>query len=131
MILDTSFIVDVLRGENNDVKNKTLELDKKFEVKAVTSITIMELWRGAMLSNAQTKEKEKINEILDSVLIYNFTEREAKKAAEIESGLIQQGKRIEIEDIMIASIALIRNEKILTRNIKHFQDIKGLSIESY
>ena len=131
MILDTSFLIDILRGENNKVKAKTLELDKRFEVKAVTSITIMELWRGAMLSNSQTKEKEKIDEILDSVLIYNFTEREAKKAGEIEAELIQQGKKIEIEDVMIAATALIRNEKVLTRNTKHFHDIWGLNIESY
>jgi|SRR3989344_2395473 len=131
MILDSSFIIDVLRGINSDAKRKAEELDKKFQIKAITSVTIMELWSGAMLSTDQEKEKKKIDELLDSLLVYNFTEREAKKAAEIESGLIKSGEKIEIEGITIAATALIRNEKILTKNIKHFEKIKGLSIESY
>lgn len=38
---------------------------------------------------------------------------------------------INIEDIMLAGIALTHNESIITRNIKHFSKIEGLKIETY
>ena len=34
-------------------------------------------------------------------------------------------------DCMIAGIALIRKEKVLTRNVKDFSKIKDLEIETY
>ena len=34
-------------------------------------------------------------------------------------------------DCMIASIALLENEILLTRNTKHFTRISGLKVESY
>ena len=91
----------------------------------------MELWRGALQSINQEKEKKKIQELLHSLLNYSFSEEEAKKSAEIEVELIKSGKLVDIEDIMIAGTALIKNEKILTRNIKHFNKIKGLDLEEY
>ena len=131
MILDSSFLIDLLRGAHPEAKKKAEALDRKFQIKAITSVTIMELWSGAMLSTHQEKEKKKVGEILDSLLVYNFTEREAKKAGEIEADLLKSGEKIGIEDIIIAATALIRNEKILTKNIKHFEKVKGLGVESY
>ena len=131
MILDTTFIIDLLRGGDSKVKEKTDELDIKFVVKAISSVTIMELWRGAMQSIHQEKEKKKIEELLQSLIIYPFGEMEAKKSGEIEADLIRKGKIIDLEDVMIAGTALIRNEKILTRNTKHFESIHGLNVEDY
>ncbi len=131
MILDTTFIIDLLNGEDNKVKEKAEELDFKFVIKAISSVSIMELWRGAMQSIHQEKEKKKIDELLQSLLIYQFGEMEAKKSGEIEAGLIKEGKIIDLEDIMIAGTALIKDEKILTRNIKHFESIDGIKIETY
>ena len=131
MILDTTFIIDLLRGGDSKVKEKTDELDIKFVVKAISSVTIMELWRGAMQSIHQEKEKKKIEELLQSLIIYPFGEMEAKKSGEIEADLIRKGKIIDLEDVMIAGTALIRNEKILTRSTKHFESIHGLNVEDY
>ncbi len=60
MILDTSFLVELLRGKNDNVKAKAEELDKSFETKAIASISVMELWMGALKSAQQEKEKKKI-----------------------------------------------------------------------
>lgn len=50
-------------------------------------------------------------------------------------GLIVQLNRniqeIDAIDSMIAAIALLENEPLLTRNTKHFTRIKGLRVESY
>ena len=131
MILDTSFIIDLLRGENPEARKKAEELDHLLETKAAVSVTVMELWRGAFQSIRKEHEKEKIETLLKSLLVYSFDEKGAKKSGEIEADLISEGKIIDLEDIMIGGVALVKNEAILTKNKKHFQRIKGLNVVSY
>ncbi len=38
---------------------------------------------------------------------------------------------IDPEDAMIAGIALINNESVLTKNVEHFSRIRDLKIETY
>ena len=131
MILDTNFLIDLLKGEDEMVRNIAEELDKKFSIKGIASISVMELWRGAAQSIKKDEEKRKVNDLLDSLVIYNFSEHEAKKSGEIESNLVSEGKMIDIEDVMIAGTALTKGEKIITRNVKHFENIPSLKVQSY
>ncbi len=62
--------------------------------------------------------------------VYDFTEKDAKKAGEIEAELLKKGKMIDLEDIMLAGVALLRNEKVLTLNAKHFENIEDLELEN-
>lgn len=128
--LDTSFIIDLLRGEEKakDIKN---ELNKKNELITITSPSIIELITGANLSSASEKEKEKINEFLSFTTIFNLDRTSSFLAGDIEANLIKKGKKIEIEDIMIAAITINNNETLLTRNKKHFSRIQNLKIRSY
>ena len=131
MIFDTTFLVDLLRSSDLAVKQKAEDLDVKLIVKAITSITVLELWRGAIRCGKTEQEKKKIDLLLKSFVVYSITPEIAKKAAEIESDLLEKGEMIELEDVLIAATALIKNMPLLTRNIKHFQRIKGLLVEEY
>ena len=131
MILDSSFLIDLLRGKEESVKQKARFLDQQFIVKAVTSISVMELWRGALKKNVSAEEKQRIKALVSSYTLYSFDEEAAYSAAEIEALLSKNGEMIDLEDVMIAGIARARKESILTRNQKHFQRIKELQIETY
>lgn len=130
MLLDTCFLVDLLR-DAGAAKKKAEELDDEISVKAVSCITALELWRGALRCTKKEEEMKKIDELLHTVLQYPLGEQEAKKAAEIEVDLLQKGEIIDWEDILIAATALVHNKPLLTRNIKHFSKIQGLQIEKY
>ncbi|HLD43465.1 MAG TPA: PIN domain-containing protein [Candidatus Nanoarchaeia archaeon] len=131
MILDTSFLIELLRGKNLSAKEKAENLDRKFAIKAITSISVMELWSGALQSQNREKEKKKVHEIIQSLPVYSFGDEEARTAGEIEAALIKKGETIDIEDIMIAAIALVHNEPLLTGNPKHFTRIPNLTLEKY
>ena len=47
------------------------------------------------------------------------------------SELKERGELIGDLDILVASIALANNEKLITRNIKHYNQIMELEIESW
>lgn len=131
MIFDTSFLVDLLRSSDLAVQKKAEELDAMLIQKAVTSITVLELWRGALRCGKTEQEKKKIDLLLRSFVVYSIDPEIAKKAAEIETYLLEKGEMVELEDILIAATALVKNMPLLTRNVKHFQRIKGLQVEEY
>ena len=131
MILDTTFLIDIIRGKDEKVKQKCIYLDNKFITKSISTITLMELCRGAEMNLNSKKEKKKVIELIESLLIHPFNVKEAKKAAEIESFLIKKGQMIDLEDIMIAATAITRNESVLTRNVEHFNRIPNLKVDSY
>lgn len=127
--LDTTFIIDILRGDR-EVSKLMEELDKNEDFLAIATPSIMEIWAGACIAKASNNEKEKINELLSSLEILNLDEKSAKEAGEIEAGLLAKKQVIETEDIMIAAIANMRGEKIVTRD-NHYAKIDGLKVLKY
>ncbi len=129
MILDTTAIIDLLRG-SNAVINKIKELERKNIPLVITSISVFEIWQGTK-DIADEGKMEKIYSLLESLGSLSFDIPAAEEAGSVHSHLKKEGKIIDPEDSMIAGIAKIHHETILTRNIKHFQRISGLKLESY
>ena len=128
--LDTSFIIDVIGGSDK-TKKIGKQLDESSEPIVVAAPTIMELIKGAELSNKAEYEKQKVNQFLLSLSILNLDKDSAILAGEIDAKLMRDGQPLETEDIMIAAITIRNNETLLTKNVKHFGRIKDLKIQSY
>ena len=126
--LDTSFLIDLLRGKRNVFLLKD-ELDKTETRLTIASLSIMELWAGAIQTSSE-KEKVKINQLLQSLEILPFDESSAKEAAEIEAELASKGLIVGTEDIMIAGIAKVNGEKVVTADA-HYTRIHGLKVLKY
>ena len=92
--LETSFIIDLLRGKAA-VKNIKEEIDRTEIRLTIAAPSVMELWVGALISGQSEKEKSKINELLHSLEILDLDEQSAKEAGEIEAELIKKGLPIE------------------------------------
>jgi tRNA(fMet)-specific endonuclease VapC len=128
--LDTSFIIDLLRGRK-EAKHAMEKLEIQNEKITIASPTIMELVSGSQKNEKLKNDKEKIMGLLSSLRVLPLAEDEAILAGEIESMLEKKGEMINTEDIMIGAIVKHHNEIILTRNKKHFEKIPDLKIESY
>ena len=127
--LETTFLIDLLRGKNS-IRELKDEIDKGKEQVTITSISVMEIWAGANFSRSSPKEKEKINDLLAGHEILDFDIRAAKEAGEIEAELMSKGTPIDIEDVMIAAIAKVNGEKLVTRD-NHYGSISGLRVLKY
>ncbi|MFB6099989.1 MAG: PIN domain-containing protein [Candidatus Nanohalobium sp.] len=132
MILDTSFVIDLMKGEKKAL-NKLEELKENEVSVRITSLTGYELYLGVKNLDKPEKEKDKIEAFMDKVLGERVPYRwdHGKKSAEIQSKLKDQGEMIDLPDILIASVAAETGEKILTRNGKHFEKVEGIEVESY
>ncbi|MBS3137532.1 PIN domain-containing protein [Candidatus Woesearchaeota archaeon] len=129
MILDTCFIIDLLKNKNGAYQ-KSKELENSSTSLLTTAVTIFEIWQG--IHDIQNPERiKKTNQLLSSLGLLQLDIDSAKIAGEIHSRLINKGIMIESEDSMIAGICVTKNETLLTRNVKHFSRIDGLKIETY
>jgi tRNA(fMet)-specific endonuclease VapC len=128
--LDTTFVIDFLRGAK-DIQAIKENLDKTNESITITAPTVIEITRGLYLNNVRPDERQKVEDMFSSLIILDLDNKSAMLAGKIEAELIRAGKQIDLEDIMIASIAITNNQKLITRNTRHFKRIKGLQIESY
>ena len=91
----------------------------------------MELWEGAHLSHLTEDELEKIKSLLKGLNFENFDIKDGKLSGKINADLTKEGEKIDIEDVMIASIAINSNQSVLTGNPDHFNRIERIEVETY
>jgi len=129
MILDTSVLIDILRGE--DLVTPWEEKLDETGAASITPITVMELWEGIHRASATRSERDDVETLLTEIDEVPFDTPAAVRAGEISATLLDGGNRIDVEDIMIGAIAVERDETVLTGNPKHFDRIPDLTVESY
>ena len=127
--LDTSAIIDIFKGEQH-IKSF---LESNTEPLAATIMSYMELFFGLDLDNAQhVKESQYYRDFFDELYHMEMTTEACEKASHIFQQLKKEGNIIEKFDCIIAAIFMVNGiHKILTRNPKHFERIKGLKVLSY
>jgi tRNA(fMet)-specific endonuclease VapC len=127
MILDSDFLIDLLRNDLISIK-KIKSLKSLNEPLIITSINSFELFKGVLKNSKMNSEQ--LNLFVNNFRILDFDRASSEKAAEIFNILKAKGEMIELTDIMIASITIVNNESLLTRNKKHYERIPGLKIEA-
>jgi len=129
VVLDTDILVGILR-KNKDAENFLDRLERKNEKINTTVINAFELFEGALLYPGKDKDRS-ADILLRSMISYTFNGQASWTAAQISAELKKTGKIIDFLDLAIASIAISRGESVVTRNVKHFDRIKGLKIEKW
>ncbi len=130
MIADTSYFIDVMRGDARAI-SKAKELEANGIPIHLTSITVFELYVGIRLSNKSTEEKSIVHSVISSTPALALDFESASEGGLIFSARKKEGKTIDPEDAMIAGIVKLNHETLLTRNTGHFSGIEGVRIESY
>ena len=132
--LDSSFIIDVIKGLNAAVKREH-EIDISNEEITIAAPAIIEIIAGLHLARTKKyysqEEKDKVMKLINSLIVLDLNKESAILAGEIEADMENKGEIIDIEDIMIGAIAKCNNETLITRNKDHFEKIPGLEIQSY
>lgn len=129
MILDTDFLIDVLRRSQPAIEKLT-ELRDSPEELFLTHINLCELYRGAYQSKNIQKNLFEIDTLLNYLGILPFTQTADQRFGELITHLEKQGEQIGEMDTLIASLALDQGQAILTRNVKHFKQT-GVAIATY
>ena len=129
MILDTTFVLDLLKGRPNAISKLQSLIDEN-ESYGISTPTIFEIWSGLVSLGKTEKERYKVLSLIKEQIIYVLDKESAEEAGKIDGELVKQGLTIDPEDSMIAGIAITNNQKVLTRD-KHFSRIDPLKIVGY
>ena len=134
IILDTSACIDYLNG-NEKIKKVISEQE---DLVHITSVTVYEISIGLertkrKISNKRYNDLYKIwMEFISSMEIFPLGYKEAERAARIYDALESKGQIIDDNDILIAGIMLSNGiNKIITKNVKHFEIIEGIDLIPY
>lgn len=132
MIVDTSFVLDVIDGHEAAV-----QMERELEANSVPlvfpSMTVLELYIGVGKVASTQEERRAVEEVVESYPVVDTTPAIARRAGRLLGERMagsSGGAGIGKGDAVIAATGIERGEPILTAD-DHFADIPGVTVESY
>lgn len=128
--LDTDFLIALLR-KHPEAAKRAEEYDSIEAEVSTTSMNAFEIYLGAFRSKEAAKNVKEADDLLNSIIILNFTLESSRRSSEILSELLYRGTPIDLRDAIIAGIALVSGYTLVTRDVDHFRRVTGLSVETW
>jgi predicted nucleic acid-binding protein len=124
ILFDTDVLIDVSRGEPNAVGR--LRREASVEAPFISVITRMEMVVGCRSKN----DLRKLSRFLKGFRVAKLDEPICDRAvALLERHGLSHG--LQMPDALIAATALAHGLPLITKNRKHFQFIRGLTLPPY
>lgn len=120
--LDTSAVLAYFQG--SDVAREAMN---QAEVVYLPSVSVGELYFGARKCSRPAQEEVKIEAIIDRTEAINVNYATARVYGAVIHQLESEGKRIPLNDIWIAAMAMQHGCTLLARDA-HFARIEGLNL---
>jgi len=128
--LDTSVLVALIRKDQAAIDGLTAEAERGGTV-STTVVNLCELYSGAYGSKNPQKELAKVQDLVSNLGLLELDAGAAKRYGELVNDATLKRAPIGDFDLIIASIALEQEEKLVTRNVKHFSRVPGLTTEQW
>ncbi|WP_310921767.1 type II toxin-antitoxin system VapC family toxin [Haloarcula saliterrae] len=129
MLLDTSFLIDLMNGDEDAVE-KARELETDFVQQRLSSMTLFELYYGVARATDSEAEREKIEQVLASKPVHPADSAIMRKAGRRSGELMNEGNAVTDGDMIIGMTADVVDEPVLTRNVDDFERL-GVDVETY
>lgn len=126
-LLDTNAVIALLNDPGGRVSQRARQhAPSDFGLSAVV---MHELYFGAYKSQRRDRNLALVDSLRFEVV--PFDQEDARHAGEIRSALAAQGVPIGGYDVLIAGQTRARGLTLVTRNLREFQRVDGLHIESW
>jgi tRNA(fMet)-specific endonuclease VapC len=128
-LLDANTCIKFLNGQSDSVR-------RRFEAAAhselvLCSVVKAELLYGAMKSARPQANLAKLQSFFERFVSVPFDDAAAEVYGRIRAQLAGQGKTIGPNDLLIAAIALSRQQTLVTHNVGEFSRVEGLELEDW
>ena len=129
-LLDTNVLSELIRkSPDRGVMAAVKRLDQSTAF--ASEVTLFELRYGAMRrDDAESFWSRLLSELIPAVQWLPVDRPVQLRAADLAADLDRRGERIGTEDCWIAATAIEHRLTLVTRNLRHFERIPGLRIES-
>jgi tRNA(fMet)-specific endonuclease VapC len=132
-MFDTDTCISLLDNrEPEKQRNILARLDKlRQEDVALSSITVSELVFGAENGQYRKTNLEALELFLLDLQVLPFDFAAAREAGAVRARLEKVGRRIGVMDTLIAGHAKATRLTVVTNNVAHFGNVKGLKVENW
>ena len=127
--LDTCICIEFLRGRLTS--GYQLMRKGRPEDFRLPAIVVAELLYGAEHSANPTRETKIVETFVEAFTVVPFDAEAGRHYAKIRQELGSQGNLIGERDLMIAATALAHRATLVSRNMREFQRVPGLRLESW
>jgi predicted nucleic acid-binding protein len=127
MILDTSFLIDLMNSDPDAVELGD-ELDAGTQAQRIPAQVVYELYVGVGYTETPATEVEKIRAVLNSRPVVETTTEIARTAGRIDGQLRRSGDRVSPNDIVIGATARRYEEPVVTTNPADFERIPDVMV---
>lgn len=129
-VLDTDIVSLIMKGRLPGAARARLDVLPSSRV-AITSVTLGELYYGALRSLAPQKWMDATRRVVGHLDCLGFDAEAALRYGEMRAGLDGRGLSLADADLRIASICLARDLTLISGNEKHFARVPGLRYENW
>jgi tRNA(fMet)-specific endonuclease VapC len=127
-LLDTNTVIDYFRGRGKVATNLLAVPPTEVAIPAIASY---EVWYGVLGSQNATRRQAQFERFLEAVDVVPFDHAVARRAAALRQALERRGERIGPLDILIGATALAHGATLVTRNVREFGRVEGLSVANW
>jgi predicted nucleic acid-binding protein len=127
--LDTNVIIEYLR--KNKTMAQTILIKTQSAILTIPPFAEYEVMRGIYDKNAEIQELQ-FEKLLSRCVLLKLNERKVMyRAAKLHAERKKAGLPIEDVDLFIAAWCMESGAVLVTENVKHFEDIPGLTYENW
>ena len=119
MLLDTTFLIDVMRGDERAVARAD-ELEENIIRQRLSAMTLFELYFGVARSEQPEAEREMVEDVLETKAVQPADMAVMQRAGRISGELETDGEAVADGDVIIGATAAVVGEPVLTRNVSDF-----------
>lgn len=127
ILLDTDICIEILR-RNERVIDRRAQYD---DSTAVAFMSVAELYYGAEKSSKPAKNHGLIDMFLLTIEVVHTDLDILREFGRIKRLLFNENAMLPDADILIAATALVRADKLITGNTRHFRRFQNLAIENW
>ncbi|MFB6202530.1 MAG: type II toxin-antitoxin system VapC family toxin [Halorhabdus sp.] len=129
MLLDTSFLIDLMNGDEEAVE-KAREFERDLVQQRLSAMTLFDLYYGIARATDSASERETVEDVLASKPVSPADTAVMRKAGRLAGDLQNDGTPVGDGDVIIGATADILEEPVLTRNVADF-DRLDVETETY
>ena len=129
LLLDTSVCVPLINRTDPKLTKRLLEQAPPRVL--LCSVVKAELYFGARNSARVAENLDRVDRFCRAFASLPFDDDAASQYGSIRAQLKREGRPIGANDLMIASIVLAADVKLVTRNLDEFRRVPGLPIEPW
>ena len=135
LILDSSVLISAERqGQNVRQMLAFIARSQGNTDVAISVVTLIELAHGAARADTPQRNQKRqqfIQELLMALPVHSVTVPVALRAGQVDGENQAKGVRVPLADLIIGVTALELGYSVATSNLRHFQQVTGLSVVQF